>query len=551
MPKAIATWGYSGSLTVLAALLLSTGISRAEDASPAFIEACRSVNQTGVPEGQVTQAQFNREEVVAGSTVPAHCLIRGVMRERKGTDGRSYALNFELRLPVNWNQRFFFNGGGGVDGRLPSATGTYSFGGHATTPLQDGYAVVTHDGGHVADYTNLQSNTTFLFGGEHQARLMYGHEHIPLVAAAARQLISAVYSEEPKFSYFVGCSNGGRQALMAAQRYPDLFDGIIANAPGFRLAQASIDGGIFRTQLAASVAPRLEDGSPDWKNTLTPEEEGIVKSRILAACDALDGAEDGMVSNWQQCTPDPMDWVCSGSSTDCLSPEKATYVKTFTEGAKTAGGKQVYSRWHYDPGMVGEMGSPSPFARWIFAGESSHVYTTPPTITSDIAGYALHASLDEEFAKLFATTADFPVSGAEFTNAESPDLDAFKAAGSKLFIMNGTADWAFSFHDVVAYREAVAERYGEAETDAFMKIFAVPGMGHCRGGAYGTDRMDFMTPLVEWVEKGRETTEVMSEARAEAKVSWPGRTRPICAYPRQAFYKGEGDIEDGANFVCR
>ncbi len=114
---------------------------------------------------------------------------------------------------------------------------------------------MTHDGGHVADYTNLQSNTAFLFGGEHQARLMYGHEHIPLVAAAARQLISAVYSEEPKFSYFVGCSNGGRQALMAAQRYPDLFDGIIANAPGFRLAQASIDGGIFRTQLAASVAP--------------------------------------------------------------------------------------------------------------------------------------------------------------------------------------------------------------------------------------------------------------------------------------------------------
>ncbi|WP_052754938.1 tannase/feruloyl esterase family alpha/beta hydrolase [Lampropedia cohaerens] len=324
----------------------------------------------------MTQATFERASAgaITATSWPDHCLVRGAMNQRTGIDGKPYALQFELRLPMAWNQRFYYQGGSGVDGQLFTALGNYSGGGNTRNALLDGFAVVTTDSGHIAEAG--MENGSYLFGADPQARDEYGDMQLPQVTAAAKTLITGFYGESPQKSYFVGCSNGGRQAMIAAQRYPELFDGIVAAAPGFRLAQASIEAGIHQVQRAAQVAPRGADGKPDLSQAMSPAETQIVKDRILQACDAADGAVDGIVSKMGACQPDPLEWVCKpGDNGNCLSAEKAQFVKDMFAGGQLASGELIYARWPYDPEMVGMFGVPF---RSIFAGEASHIYTTPP-----------------------------------------------------------------------------------------------------------------------------------------------------------------------------
>lgn len=514
-----------------------------------FTAACSALKGTAVNGGAVTEATYTAASTgdITATSVPQHCLIRGAMNQRTGIDGKPYALRFELRLPRTWNSRFYYQGGSGVDGTLFTAVGTYAGGGNTRNALLDGFAVVTTDSGHTAEVGT--ANGAYLFGADPQARYEYGDQQIQPVTGAAKTLIGKMYGTQPFKSYFFGCSNGGRQAMIAAQRYPDLFDGIIAAAPGFRLTQASIQGAPYQAQIAAAVAPTGTDGRPDITKTLTSDEQATVRSRILDACDALDGATDGMVSKMSACKPNPLDWACTGGATsNCVSPAKADYLKKLFDGAKTTAGEQIYAPWPFDPGIAVQTGNP--FLS-IFAGEASHIYTTPPTITTDLVGYSLSANIDLEYAKLSATNATFVRSGNSFTNAESPDMDAFRARNGKLMIYNGSADLAFSIRDVETYYKSVQARYGADQTANFARAFFIPGMAHCSGGTYGTDKFDAVTAMMDWVEKGTAPDVMISTARAAAGVSWPGRTRPICAYPKEAIYKGSGSIEDAANFSCQ
>ncbi len=514
-----------------------------------FKAACTGLVGATVTGGTVATAVFTEASTgtVTATSVPQHCLLRGAMNKRTGIDGKPYALQFELRLPLTWNKRFYYQGGSGVDGTLFTAVGQYTGGGNTRNALLDGYAVVTTDSGHIAE-TGV-ANGSFLFGADPQARYEYGDQQIPQVTAAGKTLVSKMYAATPDKSYFVGCSNGGRQAMIAAQRYPDLFDGIVAAAPGYRLTQASIQGSLYQAQIAATVAPLGTDGRPDVTQALTSTEQATVRSRILGACDALDGAVDGMVSKMSACNPDPLTWACkAGETENCLPLAKSVYVKKLFDGAKTSAGEQIYAPWPFDPGMAAQ--SANPFLT-IFAGEASHIYTTPPTITADLLGYSLTGNIDAEYAKLSATTALFTRSGNAYTNAESPDMDAFKARGGKLIMFNGAADLAFSIKDVEAYYKKVQSRYGVTEAPSFARAFFVPGMAHCSGGTYGTDQFDAVGALVNWVEKGTAPDVIVSTARAGAGVAWPGRTRPLCAYPKEAIYKGSGSIEDAANFSCQ
>ncbi|WP_321381108.1 tannase/feruloyl esterase family alpha/beta hydrolase [Rhizobium sp.] len=516
--------------------------------SSGFAARCSAVKGMTVEGGAVTTAEPIQASAppVTEKSVPDHCLVRGAMNQRTGIDGQPYALQFELRLPTDWNKRFYYQGGSGVDGVLFPAIGTYSGGGNLRNALLDGFAVVTTDSGH-EEIANTP-NGKFLFGVDPQARLEYGNMQIPQVAAAAKTLIRGFYGELPQFSYFYGSSNGGRQAMIAAQQYPDLFNGILASAPGFRLAQASIQA-LYQAQIAAQVAPRGPDGRPDIKKTLTDSEKAIVVKKILDACDMLDGVKDGMVSRLSACHPDPAEWACkAGETTDCLPEAKAAYIKALFAGAHTRDGRLIYSPWPFDPGMVEQTGNPFYV---LFAGEASHIYTTPPTITPDLLGYGLSADIDREFAKLSATDGTFTVAGTDFTNAESANMDRFRANGGKLMIFNGTADLAFSIYDVAAYYKKVEERYGANAARDFVRVFFVPGMAHTQGGAYGTDQFDAFGALTQWVEKGVAPTQLIATARAEAGVKWPGRTRPICLYPTEAVYGGHGDIEKAENFVCQ
>ncbi|KGE01907.1 hypothetical protein JL39_03920 [Rhizobium sp. YS-1r] len=537
-------------LTLGTLLLSGTCLVAGADAAPSsdFAARCSALKGMSVDGGHVTMAEATAASAppVTAKSVPDHCLVRGATNERTGIDGQPYALQFELRLPVEWNERFYYQGGSGVDGILFEALGTYSGGGNPRNALLDGYAVVTTDSGHqaVAD----KPNGRFLFGADPQARLEYGNMQIPQVTAAAKSLIGSFYGEALKFSYFYGSSNGGRQAMIAAQQYPDLFNGILASAPGFRLAQASIQA-LYQAQISAKVAPKGPDGLPDLKNTLTADEKAVVVTKILDACDMLDGAKDGMVSRISACQPDVAEWACkAGETTGCLPEAKADYVKKLFAGAYTSDGRQIYAPWPFDPGMADQTSNSYFF---LFAGEASHIYTTPPTITQDIVGYGLSADIDREFAKISATAAPFTVAGTDLTNGESPDMDKFRANGGKLMIYNGTADFAFSVYDVAAYYKKVEQRYGADAARDFVRVFFVPGMAHTRGGSFGTDQFDAFGALTQWVEKGIAPTRMISTARAEAGVKWPGRTRPLCLYPSEAVYDGHGDVEKAESFVCQ
>ena len=515
----------------------------------ALTAACPNLVGAAVPYGgTVRTAVFTAASPapVTASSFPDHCLVRGAMNARTGVDGRPYALQFELRLPTAWNQKFYYQGGSGVDGTLFTAVGAYGAGGNTRNALLDGYAVVTTDSGHLS--IPGVADGAYLFGADPQARLEYGNQQIPNVTAAAQTLINRFYGLSPSKSYFLACSNGGRQAMIAAQQYPELFDGIVAASPGFRLAQASIQA-LFQAQLTATVAPLGTNGLPDITQGLTTAEKATVQSQILASCDAQDGIADGIVSKMSSCNPDPMIWVCAaGQTTNCLSTAKATYFKRLMAGALTSTGGQIYSPWPYDPGMALQAGNPF-FS--IFAGEASHIYTSPPTITTDLLGYGLNSNVDTEFAKLFATSGIYSTPGVAFTNGESPNLDAFKARGGKLLMYNGTADLAFSIKDVEKYYKLLQSRYGAAPTADFARAFFVPGMGHCSGGAGGTDQFDAFGAMVNWVENGVAPDSMVATARAAAGVPWPGRTRPICAYPKEAIYNGTGDIELASSFTCK
>ncbi|WP_165799688.1 tannase/feruloyl esterase family alpha/beta hydrolase [Sphingomonas oleivorans] len=512
---------------------------------------CAELGAVRLQGGRVTSATFESAAAAkAGSPEaparPANCVVQGSINQRIGIDGRPYAIRFELRLPAAWSGRFYYQGGAGVDGVVPPADGVYPSGEHGQSALLSGMAVVTTDSGHEA--VSGVGNGAFLFGADPQARDEYGDQQLPLVTDAAKRLIAQYYGRAPEWSYFYGCSNGGRQAMAAAQKWPYLFDGIIACSPGFRLAQASIQGSIVRAQLAATIAPKKADGTPDISHALTAAQQDVIKALILRSCDALDGVADGMVSHPSQCRVEPLKWVCAADqSQNCLSPEVARYVRAFLAGGTLRDGRVIYSSIPADPQIVQYMGSEPEMYVGLFAGEASHVYTTPPTMTPDLIGYALKADADTEYRKLFASSAVFTRSGADFTNADSPNMDAFQRHGGKIIIYSGSADWAFPSPDVEAYYQSVQKRYGKAGTDSFARLYIVPGMLH-GPSPYATDRFDVMGAMIDWVERGAAPDTLLAKAAPDA--AWPGRTRPLCAFPKESTYNGSGSIEQATSFHC-
>ncbi len=305
----------------------------------------RVVEATLISAGEVSSMMGQR----GPGTVPDHCLVRGLINERIGIDGKPYAIGYELRLPLQWNGKFFFQGGGGTDGILRPAVGVLP-GTPTTNGLMRGYAVVSTDAGHRDEPGSLGP---YLFGLDPQARADVGYNSIPTVNDAARALLGRFYSNAPSRSYFVGCSNGGRQAMLATQRYPNLFDGVISGAPAYRVPLAAIDA-IHQTQLFAKVAPQGADGKPDIGSSFTPEEMKTVAGAVLDKCDGADGAQDGLVQNVAQCKFEPRTLACKpGQNSQCLPEAKASLLDTMFKGARNSRGEVIYSTWPFDPGIAG------------------------------------------------------------------------------------------------------------------------------------------------------------------------------------------------------
>jgi len=507
-----------------------------------------------------------------------HCEVLGKINERTGANGQTYAIKFHLRLPRNWNNGFFFEGGGGSNGNLGNALGNLQ-GGQRANALSLGYAVVSQDSGHDnATNNDPARNGTVTFGHDPQARLDFGYNSYDQVTQTAKAIIQIYYGKPPQRSYYVGCSEGGREGMIMSQRFPTYFDGILACAPGFRLPKAAVFGHASDAQALATVATAAGTydrfGEPLLTKTFTDEDLDLASQSIVSACDTLDGLADGMIQNFPACTADLVsaklkDITCKGAKRNtCLSAAQVAALLKIYGGAKNSKGETMYSDWAFDRGLGGQVNgnynqgwriwkigaydapANSSIIATLGSAAASALFVTPPvTVASTGAGpmdYLLKINYDTDAAKLAAETSQFPTSVLSFMMADSTNLSAFKQHSGKLIIVQGVSDPVFSINDTIHWWNDLNKVQNGAAAD-FVRLFAVPGMNHCNGGP-ATDQYNAFAALVDWVEKSGAPDKII--ATAGANTPWPNRTRPLCVYPAQPRYKGSGSIEDAVNFAC-
>jgi feruloyl esterase len=528
----------------------------------------------------VTSAMANAARPAQGNVaaLPEHCEVLGRMNERTGANGQKYAISFHLRLPAAWNGNFFFEGGGGANGNLGNALGNLQ-GQQRGNALALGYAVVSQDSGHDNRVNNdPERNGTATFGFDPQARIDFGYNSYDQVAQTAKTLIQLYYGRPPQRSYYVGCSEGGREAMMMSQRFPSYFDGILACDPGFNLPSTAVFSHSADAQALAEVgkAAGIYDrfGQPFLNKTFTDEDLDLASQAVLSACDRLDGLEDGIIDNFPACTSALVvaklqAITCKGPKrTTCLSAAQVTALQKMFNSVKNSQGQVLYSDWPWDRGIGGKAGdaynqgwrvwkmgaydSPtnSAIIVGLGGGAVSAIFTTPPT-PIPVEGPGMVANIlkidfDRDAAKVRGTSGEYSQSALEFMKANSTDLSAFKNRGGKLIVVHGVSDPTFSMNDTINWWTDV-NRLNNGAADQFVRLFAVPGMNHCAGGP-ATDQFDAFTALVNWVEKAMAPDRIA--ATAGNATPWPGRTRPLCPFPKQSRYKGTGSIEDATNFVC-
>ncbi len=564
------SWSLHAALFFVAV----TGLLRAQSLT---CSALQQVNPQTLP-NHSTQIR-SAAEVEAKPNAPAHCEVLGAIQERTGTNGQKYAIKFHLRLPAAWNGKFFFEGGGGSNGNLGMALGNLQ-GQQKLNALSLGYAVVSQDSGHDNAVNNdPERGGTQTFGLDEQARLDFGYNSYDQVTQAAKALIRIYYGRAPERSYYVGCSEGGREAMLMSQRFPTYFDGILACAPGFQLQKAALYGEVWDTQAFAEVARSMglfdRFGQPYLNKTFTDEDLDLVAEAILGACDELDGLKDGVVDNFPACTAAVMQpklaaLTCKGPKrSTCLTAAQVTAIEKVYGGARNSKGEVVWTDWAWDRGIGGKIGDTynvgwrvwkigpydvpanSAINATLGAGSVSTIFSTPPTPVN-MSGPAplahlLSIDMDQATQLIQAKSGEYSVSSTEFMSAGSTDLSAFKSRGGKLVIVQGVSDPIFSINDTIRWwNEVNAANQGKASD--FVRLFAVPGMNHCAGGP-ATDQFDAFTALVNWVEKS--TPPASITATAGPATPWPGRSRPLCAYPQQSRYSGSGSIEDASNFQCK
>ena len=515
---------------------------------------------------------------MATPALPEHCDIAGEFTGHTGANGQRYAIKFRLRMPTAWNGRFFFQGGGGSNGNVGDALGALQ-GNQPTVALALGYAVVSQDSGHdnTANNDPMRGGSQ-TFGFDPRARIDFGYNSYHQVAMLSKEMIGTYYGKAPEKSYFAGCSEGGREGMVLSQRFPGDFDGILACSPGFNLPRAAV-AEAWDSQAFAEVARASRlldvDSQPFVNKAFTDQDLLLVSNAVLAACDGLDGAADGLVQDFPACTtaavaPTLSAITCAGAKTEsCLSPVQVAALKKVFGGARTARGEAVYAGWAWDAGIGGKVGDVynQGWRAWklgaygatantainltLGASALPSIFVTPPVAVSmsggGAAAYALAFDVDRYRAALTNRAGEFRQSALEFMKADSTDLAAFKRRGGKLVIVQGVSDPVFSILDTIDWWNAVNKKNGGRAAE-FARLFAVPGMNHCAGGP-STDRFDAFGALVNWVEQGSAPDRIVATARMGTP--WPGRARPLCAYPKLAHYTGTGSIEEAGSFVCQ
>lgn len=475
--------------------------------------SCADLAKLTLPQTRITLAErvpagaFAAPGVQQPLQVPALCRVAGVVEP---------AIKFEVWLPEGqtWNGRFQAVGGGGLAGIISYPA--------MAEAVRSGYASSSTDTGH--------ESTDFTWLVDRQRVIDYGYRAIHEMTVKAKSIIETHYGRPAEYSYFNGCSTGGRQGLMTAQRYPDDYDGIISGAPVFRFTN------LHMGQLWTAHATLKKPGA-----VLTRDDLAKVSEAVLAQCDAKDGVKDGVLLDPRTCDFDP-------SGLQGFSAAQIEALKLIYQGAvNPRTGVQIY------PGL--EPGSEGPQPNnpgWALIMNGKEPFPIDQAVLGGM-GFGNYEGWDW---RTFDFDRDVELVDAKLArtlNAVDPDLRDFKARGGKLIVYHGWNDPGVMPQQTLDYYDNVVEYAaksqgvdGKAYTDEYLRLFMVPGMGHCRGGT-GPDQADWVAALAGWVEKGQAPTSITAQRVDQGKVV---TTRPLCPHPQVARYKGRGDTNDAGNFEC-
>jgi hypothetical protein len=531
------TLGYK---LALVSLLLGGSAVAAED-------ACVRLMGAKVPGATIILAQMNAAGTFAGppvppfdsrdltapyKNVPAFCRVVAVAKPSADSE-----IRIEVWMPAaDWNGKLQGLGSGGFAGRIDYMP--------LGVAVSKGYAVTATNMGHDAE-SPLDASWAL---GHPEKVIDFGHRGIHEMTRVAKEAVHAFYGKAPQHSYFAGCSDGGREALMEAQRYPADYDGILAGAPAN-----------YWTALLSTAAADTQALTLDAASYIPQAKVPAIAAAVVKACDELDGVRDGILNDPRQCHFDPAVIQCkAGEDTDkCLtSPQVAALKKIYT-GPRDAHGQQVF------PGFLpgGEEGAGG-WGLWIFG---------PAPAKSLMAFFGIGYFADMVYEapdwdyKTFRIDEALKLADARTAsalNATDADLKPFQARGGKLIVYHGWNDPAISALNTVNYYDSVVAKLGQGDTDSFLRLYMVPGMQHCDDGP-GTDSFGQVGRLIvddpqhsvdasleRWVEKGVAPGTIIASKYTADDREHPKMTRPLCAYPQAAKYKGKGDTNDAGNFVC-
>ena len=461
----------------------------------------------------------------AAAGVPAHCRVNGELAPE---------IAFEVSLPQHWNGRFYMIGNGGHAGESLEDPMRVS---QRNAALRAGFAFAQTNTGHDA---RKEPGASFVMSNPQKA-IDYAYRAVNLTAVTAKDITRAYYRQDIARSYWNSCSNGGRQGLVEAQRYPQDFDGILANSPW--VDQTGFTIGALWNQRALDAAP------------LTAAKLALVAKAVMAKCDALDGLKDGVIDDPRRCTFDvKTDLPACAAGTDndsCLTAaQSATLLKIY--GGPVSHGRQVFPG--YMLGSEGLIPSPSGNGAAVSGWMNLIVPSQPGRKAADFnlaegtMRYLVHKPPQPDYDyRSFDFDRDIHMLDAwgQLVNANNPDLSRFRKRGGKLIMTYGWADPVLQPLAGVNYYQQAIARNGP-DTPQFFRLFMVPGMGHCAGGV-GTDRFDAVTALVDWVEKGKAPDSIRA---ARVVKGQEVRSRPLCAYPQVARHTGRGSTDQARNFRC-
>lgn len=540
------------ALPVLSLLLFATLPAQAQ-VVPTDVQACDALRD--MRNLTITRAGI-RENSSDGSN---YCYVRGII---------SPAIHFHAQLPLqnNWNGRYLMWGDGGKDGDLD----------YADHRVAEGYAVTNSNLGHD---NGVEPGASFAFNNR-QAEIDFGYRAVHLTVQAGKLLVDEFYGREPAYSYFEGCSQGGRQGFMSAQRFPNDFDGIVAGAPAFNYQGLNAAGTwnlqrMFRDNLVGNLAVDSNgDGNYDSLNLID-----VLHEQVLQKCDAIDGLRDGLVSDPLNCNFNPSsdlnDLMCpTGAASDsCFTSAQIETINNMYQGPVDDAGRQVYPgkmfgsepRWpgYYVPHAGNRMG---PSKLMGVAGDHMNYLfyeEDPGMAVPDVRDldYEPRGGALPEFHWVDWDINDFFSGKGDvmkaITDANDPDLSQFLVdANGKMIIYHGLVDTLIVATDTINYYNDMVDTTFAGNMAAAQdkaRLYLAPGMGHCRGGN-GPNDWDKLAPLVDWVENGNAPASIIATHSSNGQVD---NERPLCTYPQQARYVGPaGGGENpenwvAENFVCR